>query len=108
MFNKTDEILNAVNELLEYQLKQAFVNSFNLYVEKFQRLVDDEKIIIDNSAKEAIDKINIASSKLSKIDELIKANAKLSNDVDNLLKEIRKRDAIIQRKNNQIAKLKGQ
>lgn len=110
MFGKSEQLIENINTLLDNHLQekidQAFANSFNLYLEKFRDFVDQEKEIISTSAKEAVEKINIASEKLSEIDQLISMSAKLAEETNRLTQEIRKRDAIIERKNKQIAKLK--
>lgn len=112
MFNKSEEILEGVNKLLDHHLDQkfnhAFANSFNLYLDKFRSIVDQEKELIEDSATKAVEKIDNASNKLIKTDEVLAANTKLSQEVKNLIEEIRKRDAIIERKNKQIAKMKEQ
>lgn len=112
MFGKSEKLLEDIDNLLQHHLEQkinqSILNSFNRYLEKFQELVDDEKEIIEESSKKAIEKITIVSNKISKIDAISKTNQKLSNEVTNLVQEIRKRDAIIERKNKQIANLKGQ
>lgn len=102
MFNKTDEILNGVDKLLN----KKFTNSLNFYLDQFHEIILQEKEVINSSTKKAIEEIRDTSDKLIKIDELARSNAKLSEKIQQLVQEIRKRDAIIERKNNQIAKLK--
>ena len=112
MFGKTEKMLEEFEEIVDEKLAKnlnyAFANSFNLYLEKFREMVDHENKLIQNSANEAIEKIRLASTQISNINELINSNRALAINVENLVEEIRKRDAIIERKNKQISKLKEQ
>ena len=111
MFGNSDKLLEDINYLLNHHLEekinQAFSNSFNLYLEKFRELVDHEKEIIEKYAAQAVQKIDIASSKIQEIGKIENINFQLTNEIEELIGEIRKRDAIIERKNKQILRLKG-
>ena len=110
MFGKSERLLEDIDQLLNNhlteKLNKEFANSFNLYLDKFIKMVDQEKELIENSATKAVEKIDNASNRLIRTDEILAANIKLSQEIKNLIKEIRRRDSIIERKNQQIAKLK--
>jgi len=112
MFGKSEKMLEEFERIIESKFEQnlnyIIANSFNLYLEKFREMVDYEKEIIEKSSKETIEKINAASNQMFQIEEIISENKKMTAQVNYLIDEIRKRDAIIERKNKQIAKLKAE
>jgi len=112
MFGKSEKMLEEFERIIESKFEQnlnyIIANSFNLYLEKFREMVDCEKEIIEKSSKETIEKINAASNQMFQIEEIISENKKMAAQVNYLIDEIRKRDAIIERKNKQIAKLKAE
>jgi len=112
MFGKSEKMLEEfekiLNEKLEENLNHSFANSFNLYLDKFREMVDAEKEIIENAAEKTIKKINSASNKMMQIEELISSNKTMTSQVNILINELKKRDAIIERKNKQIAKIKAE
>ncbi len=112
MFGKSERTLMEIEKMFdrkfEENLDYAFANSFNSYLEKFRDMVDREKEIIEKSASIAIEELKRNSILLNEIEEMIKINKAFAKENDNLIDEIRKRDAIIERKNKQIAKLKAE
>jgi len=106
MFGKSEKLLEEINNMLEAKLNLLFANSFNFYLDQFRELVNHEKELIEESANEAIEKIDTATNKLTNIDEVVNANKKLSEEVLQLINEIRKRDAKLDRKEKEIKRLK--
>ena len=110
MFGKSEKLLNDIdnllNEHLERKLDSKLSTSFNYYLDQFRDLINHEKDIIQKSANEAIKKIDDATIKLLHIEEIAKSNEELSNEVLNLINEVRKRDAKLERRKKEIQRLK--
>jgi Fe2+ transport system protein B len=100
-YEKIEKIIDA--KLSGHE--QEIANSFNHYLTEFRRLIDEEIRAIKIAGEEAnqLEKINNIQRTLNlfslNLQELEKANK-------NLHDEIKKRDAIIERKTKQIQRLK--
>ena len=96
----------------EYSFKLSDVNSKNidLFYLKLQGISQDFEALIKNLTQESIENINTQSNKLFEINSKIENNLKHFHDElelnTNQLQEIRKLNAIIDKKNKQIERLK--
>jgi predicted nuclease with TOPRIM domain len=117
---KIDE--TELAELIELAIRKEVSTSMNAYLKEFRHMVDEEVMII----KETATKVN----GLEELNRHINENRKLLNsmqeDFQNMInnyqdyiislqdetarlqKEVRKRDSVLERKNTQIRKLKNE
>ena len=96
----------------EYSSKLSDSNTENInrFYLKLQGISQDFEALIKNLAQESIEQINIQSNKLFEINSKIENNLKHFHDElelnINQVQEIRKLNAIIDKKNKQISRLK--
>jgi flagellar biosynthesis chaperone FliJ len=106
LFNSSnEELIEQIDNLLENHLNKAVAESFNYYLEQLRNLVDLE-----------IDSIKKTSKRVDIEDKILRIEQSIENIYKNMEKinetnmmlhnEIKKRDAIIDRKTRQISRLK--
>jgi hypothetical protein len=104
MFNNHDKTKEIIENIYKKSIHKIIVQLFNIHLEKLSNSTEETINIIDTSANKAIIAIENSYSKLENINnqftELTELNLQLH-------KEIQKRDAIIERKNKKIQRLKN-
>ena len=93
--NNDDELLEKINIIFQNQMKETLGKSFEKYIIQFQELVNEEKEIIENAAKEVIAKLE----KFEKLERQLLHSNNVNIELEN---KIKSRDSIIYRKTKQI------
>jgi uncharacterized protein (DUF3084 family) len=105
LFNSNEELIEQIDNLLENHLNKAVAESFNYYLEQLRNLVDVEIDSIKKTSKRVNNEDKILSIERS-IENISEQMEKVNQTNIFLHDEIRKRDAIIERKTKQISRLK--
>jgi uncharacterized phage infection (PIP) family protein YhgE len=105
-----EKIKNIISVEIETTLNNLVASSLNDYLDKLRDILDQEQKIIQETASKTVEKINQPIEILNTLEKKMSAlqNTLFDLETENkkLIDEIRKRDAIIERKTKQIARLK--
>lgn len=107
-----EDLYNAFSEAIDEQLKKHFVQNFNIYIDQFKQQIFNGKEILEEAAKRPIFQLVENTNKLEdltqQIHELAAENKEQLQKINELIESVRKRDAIITRKQVKIEQLKAE
>jgi len=107
-----EDLYNAFSEAIDEQLKKHFVQNFNIYIDQFKQQIFNGKEVLEEAAKRPIFQLVENTNKLEdltqQIHELAAENKEQQQKINELIESVRKRDAIITRKQVKIEQLKAE
>ena len=103
MFVDYKKIENIVSEEVEKTMNNLIAGSLNNYLEELRDLINEEQELINTTARKTIERIQDPIKNLENIQSRFYL---MQIENKKLVDEIRKRDAIIERRNKKIEQLK--
>ena len=114
MFGKTDQVIEELVNYMDEKIDSAVANSLASHIGIYQELMEDERKLMEQTAREIKNDLLFIPAELQIIKSSLERYSDIPNQVEQLSrtildyeKEIQRLKAIVQRKDKQLKRLKN-